>query len=200
MDRVSRTVRSCGPCGRRSGWNWPWSRTPRDRSPRGACRTRTPGGRAETVDGVGHPARQLEEGAGVYPAQQGVPGIDDMTVDELGSHLKEHWPEIRSRLLDGACTVLPGRCDGWRYRRHRAGFARAAYRQSERTVRQACPEGRDRLVQKCVAPVPVDARFLRCADCGSPDVKQHIGIAGTAPCQRPRYGQCLLQFTRPDQA
>ena len=82
-DRVSRTVRSCGPSGRISSWSWPWSRRrrvkpgapepegPKDRSPHGACRTRTPGGWAATVDGGGRRAWQPEEGAGACPAQQG---------------------------------------------------------------------------------------------------------------------------------
>ena len=26
---------------------------------------------------------------------KGAPGVDGMTVDELGDHLKAHWPEIR---------------------------------------------------------------------------------------------------------
>ena len=30
-----------------------------------------------------------------------------MTVDDLGNHLKDHWPEIRSRLLDGTYTPQP---------------------------------------------------------------------------------------------
>ena len=33
---------------------------------------------------------------------QGCPGIDGMTVEELGSWLKEHWVMIRSKLLDGS--------------------------------------------------------------------------------------------------
>ena len=39
---------------------------------------------------------------------RGVTGVDGMTVDELGDHLKVHWPEIRSRLLAGSYT--PPRC------------------------------------------------------------------------------------------
>lgn len=29
------------------------------------------------------------------------PGIDGMTVKELGAYLQDHWPGIRFRLLDG---------------------------------------------------------------------------------------------------
>ena len=40
---------------------------------------------------------------------KGAPGVDGMTVDELGDHLKVHWPEIRSRLLAGSYTPQPVR-------------------------------------------------------------------------------------------
>ena len=40
---------------------------------------------------------------------KGAPGVDGMTVDELGDHLKTHWPEIRSRLLAGSYTPQPVR-------------------------------------------------------------------------------------------
>ena len=32
---------------------------------------------------------------------KGAPGVDGMTVDDLASHLKDHWPEIKARLLAG---------------------------------------------------------------------------------------------------
>ena len=38
---------------------------------------------------------------------KGAPGIDGMTVEELGAWLKEHWPETKSRLLDGAYEPQP---------------------------------------------------------------------------------------------
>src|SRR5690349_12322330 len=40
---------------------------------------------------------------------KGPPGVDGMTVDELASHLKDHWPEIRARLLAGTYRPLPVR-------------------------------------------------------------------------------------------
>ena len=40
---------------------------------------------------------------------KGAPGVDGMTVDELGDHLKAHWAEIRSRLLAGSYTPQPVR-------------------------------------------------------------------------------------------
>lgn len=34
-------------------------------------------------------------------SNKGSAGIDEMSVDELGAHLKEHWAEIRKQLLEG---------------------------------------------------------------------------------------------------
>ena len=36
---------------------------------------------------------------------KGGPGVDGMTIDEAADYLREHWPSIRSQLLDGpTCT------------------------------------------------------------------------------------------------
>jgi group II intron reverse transcriptase/maturase len=40
-------------------------------------------------------------------ANQGSPGVDGMTVDQLKDHLRAHWPEIRQQLLDGQYTPQP---------------------------------------------------------------------------------------------
>jgi RNA-directed DNA polymerase len=40
---------------------------------------------------------------------KGAPGIDGMRVDDLAAHLKEHWPTIRSQLLDGSYKPQPVR-------------------------------------------------------------------------------------------
>jgi RNA-directed DNA polymerase len=40
---------------------------------------------------------------------KGAPGLDDMSVDDLAAHLKEHWPEIRTQLLDGTYRPQPVR-------------------------------------------------------------------------------------------
>jgi RNA-directed DNA polymerase len=40
---------------------------------------------------------------------KGSAGVDGMTVDELGSYLKAHWPTIRAQLLDGTYTPQPVR-------------------------------------------------------------------------------------------
>jgi RNA-directed DNA polymerase len=40
---------------------------------------------------------------------RGAPGIDGMTVEELGAYLKEHWPRIRDELLGGTYQPQPVR-------------------------------------------------------------------------------------------
>jgi RNA-directed DNA polymerase len=42
-------------------------------------------------------------------SNKGSAGIDGMTVDELPSHLKEHWPAIREQLLSGTYKAQPVR-------------------------------------------------------------------------------------------
>jgi RNA-directed DNA polymerase len=36
---------------------------------------------------------------------KGAPGIDDMSVDDLAAYLKDHWPTIRTQLLEGTYEV-----------------------------------------------------------------------------------------------
>jgi RNA-directed DNA polymerase len=40
---------------------------------------------------------------------KGAPGIDGMTVDALGAHLKAHWPSIRAQLVNGTYVPQPVR-------------------------------------------------------------------------------------------
>jgi len=40
---------------------------------------------------------------------QGAPGVDGMTVEELGPYLQEHWPDIRARLLSDSYRPSPVR-------------------------------------------------------------------------------------------
>jgi hypothetical protein len=42
-------------------------------------------------------------------ANEGSPGIDGMTVEQLPGHLREHWPAIRKQLFKGTCTPQPVR-------------------------------------------------------------------------------------------
>jgi RNA-directed DNA polymerase len=40
---------------------------------------------------------------------KGAAGVDDITVSELKDHLKQHWPEVRAKLLAGAYVPSPVR-------------------------------------------------------------------------------------------
>ena len=40
---------------------------------------------------------------------KGAPGLDGMTVDDLAPYLKDHWPEIRTQLLNGTYRPQPVR-------------------------------------------------------------------------------------------
>src|SRR5437764_14532005 len=40
-------------------------------------------------------------------ANQGSPGIDGMTVDELPEYLEQHWPAIREQLMKGTYEPKP---------------------------------------------------------------------------------------------
>jgi len=42
-------------------------------------------------------------------SNRGAPGIDGMSVDELPSYLKEHWPRIRAELVAGGYRPQPVR-------------------------------------------------------------------------------------------
>jgi len=49
----------------------------------------------------------LKEALRRVKANKGAPGVDGMTVNQLGDHLKQHWPAIREQLLVG--TYRPQR-------------------------------------------------------------------------------------------
>src|SRR5260370_2925408 len=38
---------------------------------------------------------------------QGSPGVDGMTIDDAKDYLREHWPSIRSQLLEGTYQPQP---------------------------------------------------------------------------------------------
>ena len=48
----------------------------------------------------------LKEALRQVKRNKGAPGVDRMTVAELTPYLKEHWPAIRARLLDGTYRPL----------------------------------------------------------------------------------------------
>src|SRR6201987_5894627 len=50
----------------------------------------------------------LKEALRQVRANKGSAGIDQMTVDQLGDYLKQHWPAIREQLLNGTHEPKPG--------------------------------------------------------------------------------------------
>jgi RNA-directed DNA polymerase len=49
----------------------------------------------------------LKEALRRVKANKGAPGVDGMTVDQLGDYLKQHWPTIREQLLSGTYRPKP---------------------------------------------------------------------------------------------
>ena len=65
-------------------------------------------GQGPSMEAVVEPGN-LKKALARVRRNKGAPGIDGMRVDELGDHLKDHWSEIRTRLLDGSYTPQPVR-------------------------------------------------------------------------------------------
>src|SRR5580765_5355854 len=71
---------------------------------------------------------------------QGSPGIDGMTVEELPEYLEQHWPAIREQLLSGTYQPMP--------------VKRVEIAKPDRGVRKlGIPTVKDRLVQQMVQQV-----------------------------------------------
>jgi len=51
--------------------------------------------------------RNLQHALRRVQTNQGSPGIDGMTVDDLAEHLRQHWPAIRDQLLNGTYEPQP---------------------------------------------------------------------------------------------
>ena len=51
----------------------------------------------------------LKEALRQVKGNKGSAGVDRMTVDQLGSYLKQHWPAIREQLLNGTYEPKPVR-------------------------------------------------------------------------------------------
>ena len=49
----------------------------------------------------------LKEALRRVKANKGAPGVDGMTVDQLGDYLKQHWPAIREQLLSRTYRPKP---------------------------------------------------------------------------------------------
>src|SRR2546421_3376672 len=77
-----------------------------------ACAAR-PG--IESQAAVGPPMEAVVERENLKKAlvqvqrNKGAPGIDGISVEDLAPYLKEHWPTIRTQLLDGSYKPQPVR-------------------------------------------------------------------------------------------
>ena len=65
-------------------------------------------GRGPSIEAVVEPGN-LRKALARVRRNKGAPGIDGMTVGELGGYLKEHWPETKFRLFDGTYEPQPVR-------------------------------------------------------------------------------------------
>ena len=101
-----------------SSLNWPWTEARGEARSAGDQGTEARTAHAEPerpATGLGPPMEAVVDPGNLRKAlarvrrNKGAPGLDGMTVDDLGDHLKNHWPEIRSRLLDGSYTPQPVR-------------------------------------------------------------------------------------------
>src|ERR1700719_5354219 len=81
-------------CGRRSSIHWPWNRRTRVKLRSAVTRGPNPSWRSQ------HPKARLRR-------NKGSPGVDGMTVGDAGDYLREHWPSIRSQLLEGTYQPQP---------------------------------------------------------------------------------------------
>ena len=65
-------------------------------------------GRGPSMEMVVEPGN-LRKALARVQRNKGAPGIDGMTVRELGAYLKNHWPEMKSQLLQGTYQPQPVR-------------------------------------------------------------------------------------------
>jgi RNA-directed DNA polymerase len=54
-------------------------------------------------------AKNLRRALPQVRRHQGAPGVDGMTVEDLGAYLKTHWPTIRAALREGSSAPQPVR-------------------------------------------------------------------------------------------
>ena len=73
-----------------------------------ADRERPAAGWRPSMEAVVQPGN-LKKALARVRRNKGAPGIDGMTVAELGAYLNDHWPEIKFRLLDGTYEPQPVR-------------------------------------------------------------------------------------------
>lgn len=69
---------------------------------------KTPSSENDLMDLILRP-ENLKHALKKVKANKGVPGVDGMSVKQLPAHLKRHWPELRSKLLEGTYQPQPVR-------------------------------------------------------------------------------------------
>src|SRR3954451_22627986 len=80
---------------------------------------------------------------------KGSPGVDGMTIDDTKDYLREHWPSIRSQLLEGTYQPRPVKPSvPMKVRQSRLGIFRL---EGAEGSSHSCPCSRSRLIQQ-VAP------------------------------------------------
>src|SRR5450631_3171552 len=75
-------------------------------APRARRGTENPAGNQRVMEEVCEQENR-REGLKRVVGNQGSPGIDGMTVDELPEYLEQHWPAIREQLLSGTYEPKP---------------------------------------------------------------------------------------------
>ena len=70
--------------------------------------TETPAGRDRLMEMICE-RQNMQRALQRVRANKGAPGIDGMTVDQLPSYLRRHWPKIKADLLNGTYQPLPVR-------------------------------------------------------------------------------------------
>ncbi len=73
-----------------------------------ASETERPANTSRIIEEVCERAN-LKEALRQVRGNKGGAGVDRMTVDQLGDHLKQHWPALREQLLNGAYEPKPVR-------------------------------------------------------------------------------------------
>ena len=66
----------------------------------------SPAGKERTMEEIVE-RENLKEALRRVKDNKGAPGVDGMTVNQLGDYLKQHWPAIREQLLSGTYRPKP---------------------------------------------------------------------------------------------
>jgi len=89
-----------------TGGEAPPEETKGTETPKAERGTESPAGNQRWMEEVGERENRREALKRVR-SNQGSPGIDGMTVDELPEYLEQHWPAIREQLMSGSYEPKP---------------------------------------------------------------------------------------------